>query len=411
MRRFLSLLLVFLLTLGTAAGVAARTTEPFSAAKAPLDLAAMQLRPSDLKGARAFYCCGQQITLSDVPDSTQRPLEDAHFQFGHTSTLLMGGSNRFVSSTIYAFAGPKSATAGYRTLLKLYTSDETEIEGQKTVGAQSEVTRGSQTNTDGSVTRQVNILVRSGQMVVQVGLGDPAGVTPPASEVVRLSGILVKRITAVQDGKSPAPGLSQRVLRFTGPKQSTFADGYLRLDGTDVSGAPASKAAEEAKIFAGATDIYREVQVTSSLRFSDVPSADWHLIDFRDKQSASHWIANQIPLEEQGSKRIRVTSLSKKTRYGDETRLATYHYERGGQTLYGAEIDARYGKSGLSLTIEATRPVDASVAEGLMKKAESCFKATGCAPVPVPSALLELADHGAAPAAVVGARSAVRQEE
>ena len=391
MRRVSSLLLaIMLLSLGVGVAPAVR------AASGPTDLAAMQRHPSDLTDEGLSYVGGQHLMLADLDASLRQPLEAARFRFGHE--LFLGQVNkrgRFVWSTIYAFAGPRSAAGGYERVVDWALETEQRVDGARTAGEASTVTTGTHQNDDGSVNHYVTIVVRQGQFVARIALGDLEGGKPTSAEATRLGAILAKRIRAAQAGTSPAPGLSRHVLRFTGPSQYMLTDAYLRLDGEEVGGPLTITAAETdyVKLFAGATDLYTTIQIANPNINASEPSVNWYLATFPDEQTASRWVENYIPLEEQGPAQKQVTSRSEKVQYGDETRLAIYHSDENGARTEGVMIVARYGTTGVVLTIEAHQPVSAAVARGLMTQADhDCLQASACAPVAVPTSLLALAE-------------------
>lgn len=400
MRRASTLLLTaLLLLLGSGGAAAAQSIQPFSAtAKAPMDLAAMQLLPADLAIKGASYLAGRELGLTDLATSWQPALKDARYRFGLESFLGAGtgAHDPYVSATLYAFAGPRSATAGYQALVKLLAANNTPAKGGKRIGSESTEFTGTHENSDGSTSRRLAVLFREGQIVAIVASIDFSGSYPSRAGVERLGGILAKRIAAGEAGTLRAPGLSRRVVRLTGPNQYGTTDTYVRLAGKDVAGPGAiTDRALYDRINAGAIDIYSRDQIATGADANE-PSVHWDLASFPSAQSAAAWLKRQFSLEATSANKPQVKVIASQARFGDETRMATLHFTRSnGEPIYDIEIVARYGKVGISLTVEAHQQVDAQTVESLMKVEDGCLRgAAACAPIPTPDAFSQLSWSG-----------------
>jgi hypothetical protein len=418
-RRVVVVLLVLSVTAGSLPRMAG------AQGQAPLDLAALVLRPSDV-GSPGWVHLGAfvqslEAEAADVAgyrgrglaaDEVAGRLRTIGWQREYVAVLGLpskadaGVQSRIVRSYITEYGDAAAAASGFA-----YLEDEsgvlsaTDVPLDRALGEEAEATR-DRGISQGRPFRSLDVTLRIGNLVAGVTVVNyPAEefVEPDLAEAETLAATLAGRLSS-----PPPPGttIGGAVLRIRMPGQSlpTYDDAYFRLDGADVPLTDETPQAAAARIatYAGAVDVY---QLWQGIGIGTEAGALYGvtLLRFPDAAAATAWVRDLATILGANPFYGDLTPVTVST-LGDQTTALAYAPGGGGPgEPHALLLAVRSGADVARVHLVpqgdlAAIPTAALVA--LAQQQTDCLRALACAaPAAVPASLTDALTAAAVPVA------------
>lgn len=369
-----------------------------AAAAAPLDLAAMVVRPSDVGRPGWVQASGQHRPSPSYGALLASPplryyLAEVALPSPDPSPDYFGQE---VRTDLWAFADGAAAAAAFAPFFNRgFSADEAGVTETRPVGDRSALSRGTGNAPGPAGNRPYHGLAlrfRVGPVLARVTIrtypSAPPGVLPEDAPTI---GALAATVEAhVEAGLvlGADPGLSPRVLRLVGPTATSVAlsEFYERLRGDDLAlyGEPGDDRVLRLADYAGATDVYRldqAVAATAPVRIIAI------LYRLPDAATAAAWLAG-LPgrLAALPAATGAFTPLGGAPLLGDGTLAFTHEGSAGAR--HGVRLYLRQGAVAAAVEAYGSRAPALGVVVALARAQLACLGAdAGCPAVAAPAGL------------------------
>jgi hypothetical protein len=372
--------------------------------EAPVDLAAMTLRPDDLEAEgyddHALWNSILTAEPAAVADFTavwrgaaaspviEAALDEAEPDQAYLLQLvetarpgdMFSGTESRVVSYVFAFGDEDTATKGFAVLADAWASDPMEeTDTGADVGDERIMVEGSARDRNGSRYQRVDLLFRVNHLVSGVSV-ETYDATPPEAETVE--GLAERQADLVEavleDGGA---GLSQLILRLEVPGRNAILDLYTVQDGERFRRADetADEAAENQAVAEdfGIVDAYTVEQqiLGDALDSADLPVAflPTRVVRFADEDGASAYLRDAVDRLQEGSAND-LEEVGDVPEFGDEVAAYTYTHTRSdGVVFHDYRIYIRVDADFFTMAINTTEDIDLEAVNELAKFQADCL--------------------------------------
>ena len=394
-----------------------------------LDLAAITLQPADVgvpgyrlgdsytEGLERWAAFANEYRGGDAEgeDAWRERLEDAGFRRSYTNRLGLVAENdpnvyrSEILSYVLEYATADGASDGF-TLLE----DEAGIAGTGDVpgraaggfGEEWELTRIADEFDDGTPYFALDLTFRRDRFVAGVTVVDYAGDRPAVATVESLAITLELHLSNALSGFAPAPGLGNRIARYSGDAVVTFSDRYEDLNGVAIPRAGETEAETldrqtyDADIGADAVYyLYQSIALDPDDQDASAGYAQT-LYRFTGRREATVWAKDAAAFfVANPGVYLDVRLVEDAAEVGDGSATLAYGYQRAdGTRADGYFVYLYVGKDVAALQLDAPGGVPLAVVEDLAAAQGACLQDGAC-PDPLPAPDLPAPGAAASPVA------------